>query len=123
VKNLILILFLILSFSSFAQEKDEVSSVVMSDQTDVWMSKISSDSEMRVIMMDMIIENTKGNEVEMTKIVTSISNDPEMYQMIVESYPEKASSQNISINPLGIDKDSIKVGVMLGTQPVPKPKQ
>jgi hypothetical protein len=43
--------------------------------------------------------------------------------MIVESYPEKASSQNISINPLGIDKDSIKVGVMLGTQPVPKPKQ
>jgi hypothetical protein len=123
VKNLILILFLILSFSSFAQEKDEVSSVVMSDQTDVWMSKISSDSEMRVIMMDMIIENTKGNEVEMTKIVTSISNDSEMYQMIVESYPEKASSQNISINPLGIDKDSIKVGVMLGTQPVPKPKQ
>ncbi|MCW9065874.1 MAG: hypothetical protein OQJ78_06205 [Ignavibacteriaceae bacterium] len=123
MKNLILILFLILSFSSFAQEKDEVSSVVMSDQTDVWMSKISSDSEMRVIMMDMIIENTKGNEVEMTKIVTSISNDSEMYQMIVESYPEKASSQNISINPLGIDKDSIKVGVMLGTQPVPKPKQ
>jgi hypothetical protein len=123
VKNLILILFLILSFSSFAQEKDEVSSVVMSDQTDVWMSKISSDSEMRVIMMDMIIENTKGDEVEMAKIVSSISNDPELHQMIVETYPEKANSQNISINPLGFDKDSIKVGVMLGTQPVPKPKQ
>jgi hypothetical protein len=123
VKNLILILFLILSFSSFAQEKNEVSSVVMSDQTDVWMSKISSDSEMRVIMMDMIIENTKGDEVEMAKIVSSISNDPELHQMIVETYPEKANSQNISINPLGFDKDSIKVGVMLGTQPVPKPKQ
>jgi hypothetical protein len=123
VKNLILILFLILSFSSFAQEKNEVSSVVMSDQTDVWMSKISSDSEMRVIMMDMIIENTKGDEVEMAKIVSSISNDPELHQMIIKTYPEKASSQNISINPLGFDKDSIKVGVMLGTQPVPKPKQ
>ena len=123
MKNLILILFLILSFSSFAQEKDEVSSVVMSDQTDVWMSKISSDSEMRVIMMDMIIENTKGDEVEMAKIVSSISNDPELHQMIIKTYPEKASSQNISINPLGFDKDSIKVGGMLGTQPVPKPKQ
>jgi len=123
VKNLILILFLILSFSSFAQEKDEVSSVVMSDQTDVWMSKISSDSEMRVIMMDMIIENTKGNEVEMVKIVNSILNDPELYQMIVENYPGKESSQNITINPLGFNKDSVKFGVMLETQSVPKPKQ
>jgi hypothetical protein len=123
MRNLILLLVVLMSFSLFAQDKDEVNSLVMSDQTEVWMSKISSDSEMRVIMMDMIIMNTKGNEVEMAKIVNSISNDPELHQMIVKAYPEKASSQNISINPLGFDKDSIKVGVMLGTQPVPKPKQ
>ena len=78
---------------------------------------------MRVIMMDMIIENTKGNEVEMAKIVNSILNDPELYQMIVENYPGKESSQNITINPLGFDKDSVKFGVMLETQSVTKPKQ
>ena len=123
MKNLIMILVLILSISLFAQDKENVNSSVMNDQTELWMNNISSDSEMRVIMMDMIIENTKGNEVEMAKIVNSILNDPELYQMIVENYPGKESSQNISINPLGFDKDSVKFGVMLETQSVPKPKQ
>ena len=123
MKNLIMILVLILSISLFAQDKENVNSSVMNDQTELWMNNISSDSEMRVIMMDMIIENTKGNEVEMAKIVNSILNDPELYQMIVENYPGKESSQNITINPLGFDKDSVKFGVMLETQSVPKPKQ
>jgi hypothetical protein len=123
MKNLIMILVLILSISLFAQDKENVNSSVMNDQTELWMNNISSDPEMRVIMMDMIIENTKGNEVEMAKIVNSISNDPELYQMIVENYPGKESSQNITINPLGFDKDSVKFGVMLETQSVPKPKQ
>jgi hypothetical protein len=123
MKNLIMILVLILSISLFAQDKENVNSAVMNDQTELWMNNISSDSEMRVIMMDMIIENTKGNEVEMAKIVNSILNDPELYQMIVENYPGKESSQNITINPLGFDKDSVKFGVMLETQSVPKPKQ
>jgi len=123
MKNLIMILVLILSISLFAQDKENVNSAVMNDQTELWMNNISSDSEMRVIMMDMIIENTKGNEVEMVKIVNSILNDPELYQMIVENYPGKESSQNITINPLGFNKDSVKFGVMLETQSVPKPKQ
>jgi hypothetical protein len=123
MKNLIMVLVLILSISLFAQDKENVNSAVMNDQTELWMNNISSDSEMRVIMMDMIIENTKGNEVEMAKIVNSILNDPELYQMIVENYPGKESSQNITINPLGFDKDSVKFGVMLETQSVPKPKQ
>jgi len=123
MKNLIMILVLILSISLFAQDKENVNSAVMNDQTELWMNNISSDSEMRVIMMDMIIENTKGNEVEMVKIVNSILNDPGLYQMIVENYPGKESSQNITINPLGFNKDSVKFGVMLETQSVPKPKQ
>jgi hypothetical protein len=123
MRNLILLLVLLMSSSLIPQDKDNVNSTEMNDQTEVWMSRISTDSEMRVIMMDMIIENIQGNELEMAKIVQSISNDPELHQMIIMTYPEKANSQNISINPIGIDKDSIKVGVMLSTPRVLKPKQ
>ena len=123
MKNLILLLVLLMSLSLIAQDTENVNSVDVNGQTELWMSRISSDSEMRVIMMDMIIENIKGDELEMAKIVQSISNDPELHQMIIIAYPEKANSQNISINPLGFDKDSIKVGVTLGTPRVPKPKQ
>jgi len=115
MKNFILLLVVFASFSLYAQND-----VASSDNE--WMTKISSDSEMRVQMMDLIVEKTKGNEVEMRKIVNSISNNPELYQMIVETFPGRASSENISVEPLGVINDNKKVGVMVGTQPVPKPK-
>ena len=123
MRNLILLLVLLMSLSLIAQDTENVNSTDINGQTEIWMSRISTDSEMRVIMMDMIIENIKGNELEMEKIVQSISNDSELHQMIIKAYPEKANSHNISINPIGFDNDSIKVGVMLGTPRVPKPKQ
>jgi hypothetical protein len=123
MRNLILLLVLLMSLSLIAQDTENVNSVDVNGQAEVWMSRISTDSEMRVIMMDMIIENIQGNELEMAKIVQSISNDPELHEMIIIAYPEKANSQNISINPIGFDKDSIKVGVTLSTPRVPKPKQ
>ena len=116
MKSFILLLVVFTSFSLFAQND-----VASSDNE--WMTKISSDSEMRVKMMDLIVEKTKGNEEEMRKIVNSISNNPELYQMIVETLPGRASSENISVEPLGIAKDNTKIGIMVGTQPVPKPKQ
>lgn len=120
MKNLVLLLVVFTSFSLFAQVQVDDRKTSMNDQTDEWMVKISSDSEMRVQMMDLIVEKTKGNEEEMRKIVNSISNNPELQKMIVEAYPEKASGENISIEPLGVANDNIKVGKMSGTQPIPK---
>lgn len=116
MKNFILLLVVFASFSLFAQND-----VVSSDNE--WMTKISSDSEMRVKMMDLIVEKTKGNEEEMRKIVNSISNNPELYQLIVETFPRRANGENISVEPLGISKDNMKIGIMVETKPVPKPKQ
>lgn len=116
MKNFILLLVVFTSISLYAQND-------VASSNNEWMTKISSDSEMRVKMMDLIVEKIKDNEVEMKKIVNSISKNPELYQMIVETFPERASGENISVEPLGIAKDNTKVGVMVGTQPVPKPKQ
>jgi len=121
MKNLVLVFVVFISFSLFAQDDSDIA--VVNNAADKWMIKISSDSEMRVEMMDMIIVKTKGNEGEMKKIANRISNDTELYQMIVGTFPGKASSENLSIETLGISKDSIKVGIVYSTKSMPVPKK
>lgn len=119
MKNLILFVLLI-QFSLFAQIQVEDRKTSMNNQTDEWMAKISSDSEMRVKIMDMIVEKTQGNMEEIKKIAIAVSNNSELHKIIVENYPERASSNNISIESIGINSDTIKIGKMSGTQPLPK---
>lgn len=118
MKNLILFVLLFIPFSLIAQIEVDNRKTSMNDQTDQWMTKISSDSEMRINMMDLIVEKTKGNAKEMKKLANSISNSPGLCQMIIENYSERASGNEISIEPLGIVKEDIKVGKVYTTKPV-----
>jgi hypothetical protein len=122
MKNLILLLLLI-PFSLFAQIQVEDRKTSMNNEADNWMVKISSDSEMRIQIMDMMVEKTKGNPKEMKKLANSISSSIELHKIIVDSYPERAGGDNLSVEPRGFTTDSIKVGKTNGTQPVSKPKQ
>lgn len=118
MKNLILFVLLFIPFSLIAQIEVDNRKTSMNDQTDQWMTKISSDSEMRINMMDLIVEKTKGNAKEIKKLANSISNSPGLCQMIIENYSERASGNEISIEPLGIVKEDIKVGKVYTTKPV-----
>ena len=119
-----LILFaLLIPFSLFAQIQVDDRKTSMNNEAEDWMAKISSDSEMRVQIMDMMVEKTKGNPEEMKKLANSISSNPELVRVIVDTTPERAGSDDLSIDPLGVKKDDIKVGKTTGTQPVSKPKQ
>ena len=122
MKNLILFALLI-PFSLFAQIQVEDRKTTMNNEADDWMIKISSDSEMRIQIMDMMVEKTKGNAEEMKKLANSISSSTELHKIIVDTYPERAGSNNLSVEPLGYKTDSIKVGKTTGTQPVSRPKQ
>jgi hypothetical protein len=122
MKNLILFA-LLLPFSLFAQIQVEDRKTSMDNETNEWMVKISSDSELRIQIMDMMVEKTKGNPEEMKKLANSISNNPELVKIIVDDTPERAGSDDLSIDPLGVKTDDIKVGETTGTQPVSKPKQ
>jgi hypothetical protein len=119
MKNLILFVLLLIPFSLLAQIQVDDRKASMNDQTDDWMVKISSDSEMRVQMMDMIIDKTIGDAVEMKKLANSISNSTELRQMVIDTNPERAGGEKISIEPLGITNDNTKIGKMSGTQPIP----
>ncbi len=110
MKSLILIFILLVPFSLLAQDKDESST--MSNETNVWMNKISSDSEMRSKMMDMMIEKTIGNDVEMRKLVNSVLNNPEMNKMIFAAVNRKTDITDTSLEPRGMMNDSVKVRKM-----------
>ena len=120
MKNLILILVPLFTFSLFAQDKEDVSKTAMDEQTNVWMTKISSDSEMRGMMMGMMIEKTKGSEEEMQKLINIIIADPEMSEMITNKTVEKANNETVSIKPRGMTADRPKMGKMYNTPPVQK---
>ena len=122
MKNLILFALLI-PFSLFAQIQVEDRKTSMNNEADDWMAKISSDSEMRVQIMDLMVEKTQSNPEEMKKLANSISNNPELVKIIVNATPERAGIDDLSIDPLGVKKNDIKVGETTGTQSVPKPKQ
>ena len=115
MKNLILFLVLFIPFSLFAQ--DNVSTATLNDQADIWMTKISSDSEMRGKMMDLMIEKTNGNEEEMMKLVNPMLSNAEMNKMKFATNSDKAENENISIEPREMMSGSGKVGKVLNTAP------
>ena len=118
MKNLILFVLLFIPFSLIAQIEVDNRKALMNDQTDQWMTKISSDSEMRTKMMDMMITKTSGNKEEMMKLVNSMLNNPEMNKMILANNPGKADNNDISVEPRGVKNESIKVGEVYTTKPV-----
>ena len=118
MKNLIVLLVMLVPFSLIAQVTPSVSSVKMDDQTVEWMTKIASDSEMRSQMMTMMIEKTKGNKVEMTKLVNSLMDNPETQKTMQAVHPENSDNTNNSLEPREISIDSKKE--MQITSPVPK---
>ena len=120
MKNLILILVLLIPFSLFAQDKDDISNPTISEQTVEWMTKISSDSEMRGKMLGMMIEKTKGNEEEMMKLVNIITADPEMNDIIMNITVEEAINENVSIQPRGTTAQSSGLSKMNYTPPIQK---
>jgi hypothetical protein len=115
MKSLILFFVLFIPFSLIAQ--DNVSTATTNDQTDIWMTKISSDSELRSKIMDKMIEKTDGNKEEMMKLVIPILSNPEMNKLIMAANYGEAENKNISIEPRGIMKDDSKVGKVLNTEP------
>ena len=103
-----------------AQDKIDAKKVLMSDQTDQWMTKISSDSEMRGRMMAMMIDETKVNKEEMTRLVNSMMDNPGMHDIMLAMQPVNTENRNITLEPRGMMNDSLKVMKMYNTSTVPK---
>ncbi|MBK7631205.1 MAG: hypothetical protein IPJ23_10995 [Ignavibacteriales bacterium] len=115
MKNLILFLVMFIPFYAFAQNKVDVTDSKMDKQTHEWMTKISSNSEMRSTMMSMMINETKGNKEEMTKLVNSLMDDPEMHKTMQAVQPE---NNIISVEPRKMMNDNQNMMKMSPAAPV-----
>jgi len=105
-----ILLILVLFIPSLIMAQDSVSATAKNEQTYAWMIEISSDSEMRSEMMDMMIQKTNGNKEEMMKLVRPILSNKEMNEMIMTANYEKAKNDIISVEPRGIMKDDSTAG-------------
>jgi len=114
VKSRLLILVLFIPSIIFAQ--DSVSATAKNNLTYAWMTEISSNSEMRIEMMDLMIQKTSGNEEEMMKIVRPILRNKEMNEMIMTANYEKTKNDIISVEPRGIMNDDCTAGKGLNTE-------
>lgn len=104
-----LILFLVvISLPLLAQKKKNNVKVDVKIQMTEWMAKISSDPELREAMIEMILDNTKGNKEEMTKFSSTIMNNPEMNFIIAGMVQRETSSGNVSVQSLNMAGDSTK---------------
>jgi uncharacterized protein YwlG (UPF0340 family) len=120
MKNLIVLLVMLIPFVVIAQNKVDVSNSKTDRQTQEWMKKISSNSEMRSSMMGMMINETRGNKEEMTKLVSALLNDQDVRKIMLAMQPVEPVNRNISVEPKGMSNDSIKVMKMDYTLPVLK---
>ena len=120
MKNLILLIVLLLPFSFFAQVTANVDNAKIDAQTLQMMIKISSDSELRVKTLEMMLDQTKGNEAEMTKLMNTMMANPDMHKMMMAMHSENNGTQINSVEPRGMNSSNIKAGEMSKTEAVPK---
>ncbi|MFZ0456659.1 MAG: hypothetical protein WCE54_02720 [Ignavibacteriaceae bacterium] len=96
MKHLIFFL-IIMSLPLFAQDKKDNDKTALEIKTKEWMTKISSDPELRLSMMAMILDETNGNKEEMTSLGKKIMDNPGMNSIIAGMLPGKANSDNMKI--------------------------
>lgn len=101
-----IIFLVIISLPLYAQRKKSNSKIDVKIQMTEWMAKISSDPELREAMIEMILDNTKGNINEMTKFGKTIMDNAEMNSIITNILLQKIIVDNISVKPQAIFGDS-----------------
>ena len=106
VMKYLMLFLVVISLPLFAQKKKNINKIDPRIQMTEWMAIISSDSELRSAMIEMILDNTKGNTEEMTKFVRAIMDNPGMNSIITDMMQPQNLSNNISIRPQAIIDDS-----------------
>ena len=117
------ILFLVITvLPLFAQDKKENDKTALDIQTKEWMTKISSDPEMRDAMMVMILNETKRNKEEMSKLGKTIMDNPGMNSIIAGMLQRSTKSDNMTVPSRTMMGDSARPMKMSGYQSLPNKK-
>lgn len=109
MKNFILITLLLISTNHFAQDKAAIKSKAVTDQTNQMMTNIATDSQLRLEMMQMMIDQTMDKADEMKLLVNQILSNPKMKNMIREVSFQNTNKADDSKNMPGMMKKNNNV--------------
>jgi hypothetical protein len=110
MKNTIILFMLFIPFSLFAQATQNTDIIKIDNQVLQWMIKISSDSELRIKILEMMLVQTKDNVAERTKLMNTMIANPEMHKMIMATQPNKNETQINSFETSSVNNKNIKIG-------------
>jgi hypothetical protein len=95
-----------MSLPLFAQDKKENDNTSSDIQAKEWMTKISSDPEMRDAMITMILDETNGNKEEMSNLAKTIMDNPGMNSIISGMMQRNTKSNDMTVPSLDMMRDS-----------------
>lgn len=98
---------IIISLPLFAQNKK-----ALEIQTNTWMTKISSDPELRLSMITMILDESSGNKEEMLKLGKKIMDNPAMNSIIAGMMQRNTNSNNMTVPSRNMMGDSTRSRAM-----------
>jgi hypothetical protein len=122
MKNLMVIFILIITSSLFAQDKVEDNSTISNKQSDELMIVIAADPDLRIKMMNMMIEETSGDTEEMTQLVNTMYLNPGMQKIMLEKSTESTDNDSFSIEARGTMQDQTKDDKKDYAEPMEKKK-
>jgi hypothetical protein len=117
MKNLIMLFMLFIPFVLIAQEANDPK---VGNQSEEWMNKIASDSDMRIQMMDRMLFQTRNDEAEMTKLINTMMANTEVQKILMAMQPVNSQHRNISSEPRGMSGEKLKEMEMSTTPAIPK---
>ena len=101
-----------MSLPLFAQNKKDNDKKALEIQTKEWMTKISSNPELRLSMMTMILDEINGNKEEMTSLGKTIMDNPGMNSIIVRIMQRNTNSDNMTVPSRTMMGDSSSTKIM-----------
>ena len=122
MKNLMVIFILIITSSLFAQDKVEDNSTISNKQSDELMIAIAADPDLRIKMLNMMIEETSGDTEEMTQLVNTMYLNPGMQKIMLEKSTESTDNDSFSIEARGSMQDQTKDDKKDYAEPMEKKK-
>lgn len=97
MKLFVIIVLMLISKNYVAQENTQTTNVILSEQKKEWMADIAANPELRLEMIQMMIDQTTDKPKEMQLLIDRIMSNPQMKNMLGRvSYRD--SMNNNSIN-------------------------
>lgn len=118
MKKLIIWLLLIVPFVMFGQNKSEDAQLTSDKQVDSWILKISSNPDLRIKMMEAMIEKTISNKVELDKLVNCLIGNSDVRKKMMAFNPASNDTDDLDMDARGMKSDSLTLKNKYNLKPV-----